>query len=94
MEKEQLPLSQNTETTPRFATCSIESCTAANVRGRSCALCEKHLCAVHIQPRHHGCATEANVCMSVIVLFLIADRILSLMKKHGKWAFSEILMLS
>ncbi|KAF7555971.1 hypothetical protein G7046_g6436 [Stylonectria norvegica] len=38
-----------------FATCSHPNCGRSSVRGRSCQVCEKHLCATHILPQHHKC---------------------------------------
>ncbi|KAK3941376.1 methylglyoxal reductase (NADPH-dependent) [Diplogelasinospora grovesii] len=40
---------------PRFATCSWSNCGRPSVRGRRCQTCMRHLCAVHILPRHHKC---------------------------------------
>ncbi|KAI0388787.1 hypothetical protein F5Y17DRAFT_463370 [Xylariaceae sp. FL0594] len=39
----------------RFATCSTDGCERPGVRGRSCATCEKHICAIHLLPQHHSC---------------------------------------
>ncbi|KAI2463878.1 hypothetical protein F4781DRAFT_415058 [Annulohypoxylon bovei var. microspora] len=44
---------------PRFATCSWANCGRPSVRGRSCQTCMRHLCAVHILPRHHNCPSAA-----------------------------------
>jgi hypothetical protein len=46
---------------PRFATCSYSSCDRPSVRGRSCAQCEKHLCAVHIASIHHQCPSSSQL---------------------------------
>lgn len=46
---------------PRFATCSYSKCGRPSVRCRSCQTCTKHLCAVHILPRHHKCPPIALV---------------------------------
>ncbi|KAI1351803.1 hypothetical protein F5Y01DRAFT_324870 [Xylaria sp. FL0043] len=40
---------------PRFATCSWASCNRPAVRGQSCSICRRHLCAIHSLPRHHNC---------------------------------------
>ncbi|KAI1128936.1 hypothetical protein F5Y10DRAFT_264686 [Nemania abortiva] len=44
---------------PRFATCSWENCGRPTVRGSSCSTCMRHLCAVHLLPRHHKCPSIA-----------------------------------
>lgn len=47
--------------TPRFSACSIDNCTRAGVRGRSCARCWKHLCAKHLSRKHHSCLSSHEV---------------------------------
>lgn len=47
--------------TPRWATCSLEGCGRPSVRGRSCPVCENHLCASHQRPQFHSCASQAEV---------------------------------
>jgi len=46
---------------PRFATCSCSNCDRPSVRGRSCPTCMRHICAIHILPRHHKCPSNADV---------------------------------
>ncbi|KAI5862168.1 hypothetical protein GGS23DRAFT_605791 [Durotheca rogersii] len=51
----------STPEVPRFETCSWSNCGRPSVRGRSCQTCMRHLCAVHILPRHHKCPSTAFV---------------------------------
>ncbi|OCL02124.1 hypothetical protein AOQ84DRAFT_305296 [Glonium stellatum] len=46
---------------PRFATCSIIDCTRPAVRGLSCAICRKHLCAKHQSRRFHTCSSNSEL---------------------------------
>ncbi|KAM5363244.1 hypothetical protein ACJZ2D_012135 [Fusarium nematophilum] len=55
------PTSRTASPVPRFATCSHEDCDRPSVRGRSCAICVKHLCAVHILPKYHTCRSANQV---------------------------------
>lgn len=47
----------------RFATCSHTHCHRPSVRGRSCQVCRKHLCATHILPQHHKCLSINSVSL-------------------------------
>ncbi|KAH7304672.1 hypothetical protein B0I35DRAFT_382249 [Stachybotrys elegans] len=45
----------------RFQKCSLPDCQEPGVRNRSCVVCERHLCAIHIQPRYHKCPSMKRV---------------------------------
>jgi hypothetical protein len=53
--------SSATESVCRFKTCSYPDCQRPGVRNRSCAICERHLCAIHIQIQYHTCPSSRQV---------------------------------
>jgi hypothetical protein len=46
---------------PRFATCSVPECGKPGVRGASCSMCKRYLCAIHRDKSFHTCPSMSEV---------------------------------
>ncbi|KAF5024778.1 hypothetical protein F66182_3156 [Fusarium sp. NRRL 66182] len=55
------PRSAIMQSVDRFKTCSYPDCHGPSVRNRSCAMCKRHLCAIHIQRQYHTCPSTGQI---------------------------------
>ncbi|EPE06101.1 hypothetical protein F503_02930 [Ophiostoma piceae UAMH 11346] len=65
----------------RFTDCAWPGCTRPSVRGRGCASCRKHACAVHQQERFHAACVSSSTVDDEAWQQALDDEVAALLQK-------------